>query len=687
MRKSIGIISVIISVLVFINSSLAQIDIYDTGGPLMPEQAAYDVRFYDLDLAVSPSDSSIKGSVQINADFVHPVDYFVLDLDTLLTISKIEEITASNSRINRDFNREIGKVWIDLKRTRQSGEKIILQVFYHGKPRVAVMAPWDGGFTWATTKDGSPWIATTCQGEGSDIWWPSKEHVSDEPDSMGIHVRVPDPLVCASNGKLLSVEKHKDNTSTYHWFVSTTINNYNVALNIAPYKVIEQAYTSSSGDNFPVKFWVLPEDYEKGQKIFPQFIEHLQFFEEMFGPYPFRADKYGVAQTPHLGMEHQTIIAYGANFNNAAMTRKDWGFDALHHHELSHEWWGNLVTNTDWKDMWIHEGFGTYTQALYMEKLKGMDGYHAFMDHNRNFGEKYAVAPRKSQTASEISKSPKYTKGAWTLHTLRYLIGDEALKKSLRRMAYPDPEMEKVTDGSHTRFVTTNDFKRIAEQISGMELGWFFDIYLHQPLLPELNAEIKDGKLTLNWKVPGSLPFPMPINIKMGDQVKRVQIPKEGVSLNLKSGIVPKIDPKNWVLFNPAGIKEAAAAIKNGNLKEARSFYNKVRIVDPQNKAALKMLKYLDYASINSNKITSDFFDKFVGKYKDSRRTVEILQEANKLFLSSRGIKYQLFPISNSEFTILDFNVTYSLVLDPNGIAKELVTKMGEASRKAIRVE
>ena len=359
--------------LLLLNSAIidAQTDIYDTGGPLMPEQAAYDVTHYNLDLFVNPADSSIKGFVIISAKIVQPVDHFVVDLDTLLSISAINEFYSDADSQYMLFERKIGKVQINLNTTRQPGELIKIRIDYGGKPLIAVRPPWTGGFQWSKTEDGYSWIATSCQGEGSDIWWPCKDHVSDEPDSMNINIRVPDPLFCASNGKLLSQESNDDSTTTYHWFVSNPINSYNVALNIAPYKLIDTTYTSIAGDEFPVMFWVLPQDYEKGLKFFPEILEHIKFFENLLGPYPFRADKYGVVQTPHLGMEHQTIIAYGAKFNNSAMTGKNWGFDALHHHEFSHEWWGNLVTCSDWNDMWLHEGFGTYMQALYVEKLSG----------------------------------------------------------------------------------------------------------------------------------------------------------------------------------------------------------------------------------------------------------------------------------------------------------------------------
>jgi aminopeptidase N len=475
----------------------------------------------------------------------------VLDLDTMLNVIAVRETTGGKTTMElRSHHRDAGKIWIGLGRTRQPGESLRIAVDYGGKPRVAPFPPWQGGFTWAQTAAGAPWIATTCQSEGADLWWPCKDHVSDEPDSMALHIRVPDTLVVASNGRLQRVENHGDGTATHHWLISTPINIYNVALNIAPYRTIEATRTSSAGDEHPVVFYVLPEDYEKGQELFPEILEHLDFFEKYFGPYPFRADKYGVAQTPHLGMEHQTIIAYGANFNNGSMTGgRDWGFDALHHHELSHEWWGNLVTNYDWRDMWLHEGFGTYTQALYMEERQGPEGYRSYMNHMRSFSNVLAVAPRAHKNSVEIYRAPIYSKGAWILHTLRFLIGDEPFFRALRRMAYPDPALEEVTDGSQCRFATTDDFLTICEEESGRPLGWFFDLYLRQPRLPVLHSRIEGKEWRLYWETPDALPFPMPVQVDLGGNIVRIDIPKMGVVIPLEEGQRPEVDPYGWVLM------------------------------------------------------------------------------------------------------------------------------------------
>jgi aminopeptidase N len=526
-----------------------QVDVYDSGGALMPEQAAYDVTHYDLSVQVFPDKKAIEGTVVVTADVVNPMKWLVLDLDPLLEISGVEELKEGINQ-QRSFNRKGGKVWINLGKKRKEGEHIQVAVRYGGQPRVAPNPPWDGGFQWESTASGAPWIATSCQTNGADVWWPVKDHVSDEPSTMDLRIRVPEQLFVATNGRLEEIKRHEDKTSTYHWHLNNPINVYNVALNIAPYEIIENELNSVAGEKVPVFFYVLPEDLAKGKKLMKQIIEHLEFYEKYLGPYPFRSDKYGVAQTPHLGMEHQTIIAYGAGFSNNSMTRgTDWGFDALHHHELGHEWWGNLVTNADWKDMWIHEGFCTYMQAVYMEELEGKEGYHRYMDNMRGFGNSLAIAPKKVQSAQEIYQAPIYSKGAWVLHNLRFVMGDEAFFTALRRFCYPTPEMEKVTDGSQTRFVDTQDFIDLCEDISGKELDWFFDVYVRQPALPKLMSGVVDGQLSLKWETPVEVDFPMPVEVKINGQTRKYEVPESGLRIPVKKGAKVEVDPNNWVLY------------------------------------------------------------------------------------------------------------------------------------------
>jgi len=510
----------------------------------MPEQAAYDVSFYGMELEIMPDQKRIEGTIEVRARVVQPMKYLVLDLHPDL---KVEGATMRKQELS--YRIDGGKVWIDLGHTLQPREQLSVEVAYGGKPRVAPNPPWEGGFTWEKTPSGEHWIATSCQTNGADLWWPCKDHVSDEPDSMALSITVPEPLVVATNGRFRGKRMTDKGKATYDWYISTPINIYNVAMNIAPYLALEDELESITGEMIPVVFYVLPEDEQNGKELLPEIKEHLAFYEKYLGPYPFRQDKYGVVQTPHLGMEHQTIIAYGADFDNGSMTGgKDWGFDALHHHELGHEWWGNLVTNYDWKDMWIHEGFCSYMQALYMEDLQGKKGYHEYMN-NMRFLNRLPVAPEEGKSSKEIYQAPIYTKGAWVLHSLRYLIGDEAFFQALRRMAYPHPAMEAIKDGKQCRFVTTDDFRLIAEEASGMDLKWFFDVYLRQPQLPILRSRVEDNKLSLRWETPGELPFAMPVEVLIDGKTRRIPVSQEGVEIKLQRGQQPEVDPDRWIMM------------------------------------------------------------------------------------------------------------------------------------------
>jgi aminopeptidase N len=550
-----------ILVFFFLHSlSYAQYDILDTGGPLIPEQIAYDVHHYDLKLEILPDEKFISGTLRMTAEIKQATGRIAMDLDTLLTIHSMTEIKKGKHQ-KISYIRESGRIWVNLGTERQVDETLVLAINYYGKPRVAKRPPWDGGFTWARTSSGGHWIATTCQGEGADLWWPNKDHVSDKPDSMDLHITVPENLVVATNGKLVSEERPDNNRDKkrikiYHWKVTTPISSYNIALNIAPYEVLHDEIKSVNGHTFPVVFYVLPEDVENGRKLLPEIIDHVKWFEQLLGPYPFQQDKYGVAQTPHLGMEHQTIIAYGANFNNGSMTAgQDWGFDALHQHELAHEWWGNLLTNADWKDMWLHEGFGMYMQPLYAEHLFGKKVYHRYMATARFFSNRLPIAPRESKYGKQIYQAPIYTKGAWVLHTLRYYLGDEQFFESLKQFAYPGSEKYRDStfqslDGRQVRFVSTDDFVETVEKVSGQEMDWFFEVYTRQAKLPVLLSNVRDGKLHLRWQVPNDLPFSMPVEVKLGLEVKRYTIPPEGLVIPFKKGDQPEVDPDRWVLMD-----------------------------------------------------------------------------------------------------------------------------------------
>jgi aminopeptidase N len=519
-----------------------------SGGELLPEEACYDVLHYALELEVDPPARQISGQLRMDAALLSASPALVFDLDETLAIAAVE-LDGQPVAHTREPEQRVRVPLAGLT----PGARFALTVRYGGQPRRAPNPPWVGGFTWKTTGDGRPFIATSCQGEGADLWWPCKDHPSDKPDSMDIAVTVPAGLFCASNGRLVADEPTREGWVRQRWHVSTPISNYAVALNIAPYVHLSSELVRPGGDPLPVDFWVLPENEAAGRKFLPQIVEHLAFFERTCGPYPFRADKYGVVETPHLGMEHQTIIAYG----NAYAGDDNFDYDWLHHHELAHEWWGNLVTAQDWNDFWIHEGIGTYMQALFLEQKFGREAYFQKMRLDRGpIMNRGAVAPRGPRDthwmyfASRDSGSPGgdiYYKGSWICHSLRWLLGDEDMARVLRRWAYPDPALEASQDGSACRLATTDELLAIAEQVTGRELGWFFEVYLRQPALPELLAEAADGRLRLSWKLPGDLPFPMPVPVQVGDELRRIEVPVEGAEIDL-GGQTYQVDPEGWLL-------------------------------------------------------------------------------------------------------------------------------------------
>lgn len=532
----------------------------ETGGPLLAEQAVFDVLTYDVSLRIDPKNKWITGTTVMTAKMVMPANEIILHLDGAM---KIDRIFGESSERDRQgglrYEHKDGKIRITFPAAKRAGEAFETIITYSGRPRVAPNPPWVGGFMWEKTPSGADWVSVALQNDGADLYIPIKDHPSDKADQVAMRITVPDPLVVAGPGKLQDTTKNGDGTTTYYWLMTNPIPNYSIVFNAAPYRIIRDSMPSIAGGTIPIEFYILPESYDKGAKLIAETKKYVEFYEKYLGPFPFRSQKLGIAETPHLGMEHSTMLAYGNKFQY-----NEHGFDWLQLHELGHEWWANLVTARDWKDFWIHEGFQSFMDTLYLEHLGKKDAYFAAMKGRaRRTRNMQPVAPREAKFAYEVylaapdfiqSDGDIYGKGAVVLHTLRYLIGDDAFFRSLRKMAYPTPAMERMTDGRQTRLVDTEDFRRIAEAESKMKLDWFFEVYLRQPKLPKLvvnegrsSFANQPSRSVLRWETPNNIPFPMPVEVIVNGKPQRVEM-KNGEGVVTYTGEAPTIDPKGWVL-------------------------------------------------------------------------------------------------------------------------------------------
>lgn len=487
-----------------------------SGGALIAEQACFDVRHYELRLQVDPAAKSIEGTLTMRATMVADAARLALDLDPALQVRSAQLDGAAVP-----FVHEKGRIWLSPSKPLAKGATITVAIAYGGVPRAARNPPSSGGFVWGQTKDGAPWIATCCQTEGGDLWWPCKDHPSDEADQIDLIVTVPKDLVVASNGTRHGEPVLQGELATYHWHSASPIANHSVALHIAPYVEIGAEYTCVDGTALRVQFFVLKQSESKARSRLQQFLDQLRGFEEILGPYPFRAEKYGVAEVPSPGMSHQTILSYGNGW-------QDDQYDAQHNRALAEEWWGNLLSCRDWRDLWLREGFATYLQAVFRERRFGRNSYERDLHwaQTRNLT---ALAPREVKTSAEMlfggGGSDLAAKGRWVLHTLRWQLGDERFFQALREFCYPTEAARKATDGSQCRLVDTDEFVALCSRIAGEDLGWFFEVYVRQPQLPRLHQEKQNGVLRLRWETPQELPFALPVPVRVHGAEVRVAMP------------------------------------------------------------------------------------------------------------------------------------------------------------------
>jgi aminopeptidase N len=500
-------------------------------GMMRPERAVFDVTFYELNIKVDPGARTVSGYVDIAFNAVQSFKSLQLDLYVNMNIERIEHRGR-----DMNYHRVANAVFVDLLPGFNKGEKGRFRVYYTGQPQFAKNAPWDGGFVWSTDANGRPWIGVACEGDGASLWWPCKDHLSDEPDSMAIKVAVPDTLVCVANGDLRQKSPADPGYTRWDWQVTYPINNYNVTVNIGDYAHFSDTYVAGDHDSLRMDFYVLSYNLEKAKVHFEQTHKMFACFERYFGKYPFWRDGYALVETPYLGMEHQSAVAYGNKYQRGymgGMIPRDMNWDYLIIHETGHEWWGNSISCSDLAEMWIHESFTTYMEALYVEcAYSYADALRYLKGQRMMILNREPIIGPKGVNFHKWRGSDHYFKGSWFLHTLRHAINDDAvwfdlLKSFYNRYAYST--------------ITTADFLKWVNQCTHRDWSRVFEQYLEYPGIPIFEYQILEAKkattLRYRWKtdVKG---FDMPMLIEKKGTFVKILPTSEWKELKL-SGVAP----------------------------------------------------------------------------------------------------------------------------------------------------
>ena len=502
-------------------------------GSITKERIWWDLTYYHLDISVDPVNRTIKGSNEISYTVLEPYSEIQIDLQNPLVLTKAEQ-NDENLEIRHDGNAH----FIKLKKKQIRGAKNKIKVFYEGKPKTAVRAPWDGGISWTKDKNGNHFVASSCQGLGASVWWPNKDHMYDEVEGMLMSVNVPKGLFNVSNGRLIKIEE-KENSNTYHWEVKNPINNYGVNINIGDYVNFSEIYKGESGD-LDMDYYVLRDNLEIAKIHFKDAIKSMEAFEHWFGPYPFYEDSFKLVEAPYLGMEHQSSVTYGNKFKQGYLGRdlsgSGWGlmFDYIIIHETGHEWFANNITYKDIADMWIHESFTTYSENLFLD-------FH----FGKKASSEYVIGKRKrirnikpiigTYNVNKSGSGDMYDKGSNILHTLRQITND-------------DEKWRQVLRGLNKEFyhqtVTTNQVENYISKKMKMDLKPFFDQYLRDVRIPVLEHYMDNEKLFFKWNnVIDGFNMPLKIILKSGNKI--IYPTKQWKSIEIKDSF--KIDNNYYV--------------------------------------------------------------------------------------------------------------------------------------------
>ena len=497
-------------------------------GTLSELRSCYDVNHYDLWVGIDTSHQSIQGKNTISFTAVNDFQRMQVDLFKNMEVAAI---TFENLPV--DFTREFDALLLLLPRPIKKGEHTRVEIEYFGTPRIAKNPPWDGGFIWTTSENNQPWIAVSCQGIGASLWWPCKDHLSDEPDSMDIHCQVPPGLVCISNGQDKGISFDKQGNKTYNWHVSYPINNYNVSINVGDYVPLHDVYEDESGDTLSLDYYVIRGNEQKASEHFKQVKPMLACYEKFLGKYPFPNDGYALVQTPYLGMEHQGAIAYGNKFRKGYLGSDRSGqkleFDYIIIHETGHEWWGNSVTAGDIADMWIHESFCTYSEAIYVECVHGYDTAMTYVNALKKTVQNKASIMGIYGVNHE-GHYDMYVKGMLFLNTLRHVVNNDELWWNT---------IKSLSDSTYKhRIADYNGIVKFFEGKTHLPLAPLFEQYVKHPEIPVLEYSSKKSKngttLRMRW-VSQTDNFAMPITLLLDGTRVRVSVNSKWSRVTLPS--------------------------------------------------------------------------------------------------------------------------------------------------------
>lgn len=506
-------------------------------GSITPERAWWDLTFYDLNIRVNPKDSTLQGSNTIRYKVLEPKQRMQVDLQPPMRIERVTQ-NGKELQVQRD-----GNAWyVQLQEPQKAGEEREVKVYYGGKPQVSENPPWSGGLTWQRDANGNPFIATSCQGDGASLWWPCKDHMYDEPDSMRISVQTPKGLMNVSNGRLKNVQEHADGSKTFSWYVANPINNYGVNVNIGDYAHFSDKYKGEKGE-LDLDYYVLRDNLEKAKKQFTQTTLMLQAFEHWFGPYPFYEDGFKLVEVPYLGMEHQSSVTYGNGYQNGYRGRDlsgtGWGkkFDYIIVHEAGHEWFANNITYKDMADMWIHESFTDYSESLFLDYHYGTEAANEYViglrkniRNDRPIIGKYDV--------NYPGSGDMYYKGANMLHTLRQIINNDDKWRAILRG---------LNKEFYHQTVTTQQIEDYLSQQTGRDLSPFFDQYLRDVRIPTLEYMQEGNKIKYRWANTAGK-FNMPVKVYLNDKAQWLEPTTDWQELkNAKKGVKFRAD-KNFYI-------------------------------------------------------------------------------------------------------------------------------------------